>query len=102
MQGPDALFECVALRCRLRGRVCVRRQVEVERELQGDLAPRSSRRKRGIGPEFVLCWRCPQGAAIRAELGDEVADVVRTGGRGDVAVTGPLLRAWLMWAAPTE
>jgi hypothetical protein len=90
---PDELFECTALRCVLRRRVCVRRQVEVERELRGDLAPRSARRKRGLSVEYPACRGCAQGAAVRAELGDACADLVRTGGRSDAG----LLTAWAAW-----
>lgn len=92
---PDDRFRCEALACWLRARVCVRRQIEVERDLAGDLAPGSSRRKRGIGPQFPACWRCRQGAAIRRRLGDDCATEVRTGDRGPEAYR-------VLWAALRE
>lgn len=98
----DDSFHCGTLACRLRARVCIARQLRSERELGGDLAPRSSRRKRGIGIEFAHCRsdRCAQGRAIREALGDDGATIVRHGDRDDWGVQVPRLVAWLALGEP--
>lgn len=101
---PEALFRCIALDCALRPAVCIRRQIETAREMAGDLEPRSSRRKRGIGVTFPTCRGdlCAQGAAIRERFGDRGAATIRTGARNDWDEQAPRLQAWRrLGVAPT-
>lgn len=103
--NPDALFKCRRLDCTLRRRVCVARQVVAELEILGSKTTTFCQRradpnrpvelarhdgKRGVpSSDFLMCLRCPQGARIREQLGDEVAASVRRGDRGPGA-----FRAW--------
>jgi hypothetical protein len=111
VRDPDEPFRCFALGCELRPRVCVRRQIEAQQtpSAMSRTPPRnpnapwsSSHAKRGVGPEFVHCLRCPQGRAIREQVGDECARQVRHGGRRDVAVQVPRFIAWLQTLGPGE
>lgn len=99
---PDIPFRCVALCCTLRPAVCVARQLLAARELEGDLRPRSSRRKRGLAVTFPTCRSdvCAQGCAIREALGDECAASVRIGGRDDLAEQVGRLVEWVRLPTP--
>lgn len=105
VDSPACYFRCTSQKGSLFARVCVKRQVESERQLGGrekkpDPELRRHDKKRGVAADFVGCRSeiCPEGRRIRELLGDDVGETVRHGeyhdrqGQHAAEVRGRVLR----------